>query len=226
MKQSWRVFFSGAVAEGNEWSCKDITGAPQDNRGSFHITREGWCNDFQVSGSKCSVINAITSEARRKLTGITITRDEVFEAILEDTGENFFLERPQIEKPRKGRSNAAFVRDIGGALEEKEFWFSRNHRIIRLRRSIEYRINDEGIEVEGRERLGVVPVQPSEAESTLDEQVSTGYWEEREIEDADGKKKKSSSSLKTPSVTLKQGCSWLLHISSKRLCRVLTVCWM
>jgi hypothetical protein len=85
--QRW---FCDAVVEGGEWSCGDITGRAQNGRGSFHISPEGYCIDFDGSWNKTSVINAIVSDHRRELTGETTTVEDVFEGILEDTGEDFF----------------------------------------------------------------------------------------------------------------------------------------
>jgi hypothetical protein len=83
-------WFGDAVVEGEEWSCGDITGRAQNGRGSFHISPKGYCIDFDGSWSRSSIINAIVSEYRRELTGETITVEEVFEGIREDTGEDFF----------------------------------------------------------------------------------------------------------------------------------------
>jgi hypothetical protein len=83
-------WFGDAVVEGGEWSCGDITGRAQNGRGSFHINPKGYCIDFDGSWSRSSVINAIVSEHRRELTGENVTVEDVFEGILEDTGEDFF----------------------------------------------------------------------------------------------------------------------------------------
>jgi hypothetical protein len=83
-------WFSDAVLEGEEWSCGDITGRAQNGKGSFHIHPEGWCIDFDGSWSRSSLVNAIISDYRRHLTDETITIEDVFEGILEDTGEDFF----------------------------------------------------------------------------------------------------------------------------------------
>jgi hypothetical protein len=85
--QRW---FKGAVIEGKEWSCGDITGRAQNNRGSFHICRDGTCIDFDGSWPRSNVIEAITSDDRLSLTGEKITVEQVFEGICEDTGEDFF----------------------------------------------------------------------------------------------------------------------------------------
>jgi hypothetical protein len=83
-------WFGDAVVEGGEWSCGDITGRAQNGRGSFHISPEGLCIDFDGSWSRSSVVNAIASDYRSDLTGENVTIEDVFEGIREDTGEDFF----------------------------------------------------------------------------------------------------------------------------------------
>jgi hypothetical protein len=83
-------WFGDAVVEGEEWSCGDITGRAQNGRGSFHISPKGYCIDFDGSWKRSSIVNAIVSDRRRELTGETVTVEEVFEGIREDTGEDFF----------------------------------------------------------------------------------------------------------------------------------------
>jgi hypothetical protein len=83
-------WFGGAVVEGAEWSCGDITGRAQTGRGSFHISPKGFCIDFDGSWSRGSLVNAIVSDYRRDLTGEKVTIEDVFEGIREDTGEDFF----------------------------------------------------------------------------------------------------------------------------------------
>src|SRR4029077_8915350 len=83
-------WFGDAVVEGEEWSCGDITGRAQKGRGSFHISPKGYCIDFDGSWKRSSVINAIVSGYRRDLTGENVAVEDVFEGILEDTGEDFF----------------------------------------------------------------------------------------------------------------------------------------
>jgi hypothetical protein len=83
-------WFGDAVVEGEEWSCGDITGRAQNGKGSFHIHPEGWCIDFDGSWNRSSLVNAIISDYRRDLSDETITIEDVFEGILEDTGEDFF----------------------------------------------------------------------------------------------------------------------------------------
>jgi len=83
-------WFSDAVIEGEEWSCGDITGRAQNGKGSFHIHPEGWCIDFDGSWNRSSLVNAIISDCRRDLSDETITIEDVFEGIFEDTGEDFF----------------------------------------------------------------------------------------------------------------------------------------
>jgi hypothetical protein len=83
-------WFGDAVVEGQEWSCGDITGRAQNGRGSFHVSPEGFCIDFDGAWSRSSVVNAIVSDYRRNLTGEKVTVEDVFEGIREDTGEDFF----------------------------------------------------------------------------------------------------------------------------------------
>jgi hypothetical protein len=105
-------WFVGAVVEGKEWSCGDITGRAQNGRGSFHISPEGFCIDFDGSWNQSSVVNAIVSDYRRGLTGKNVTVEDVFESIREDTGEDFF-------KPATGfdRYNVWYVKS-----KEKFLW--------------------------------------------------------------------------------------------------------
>lgn len=105
-------WFDGAVVEGEEWSCGDITGRAQKGRGSFHISPKGYCIDFDGSWKRSSVINAIVSDRRRELTGETVTVEEVFEGILEDTGEDFFKAATRFD-----RYNVWFVKS-----KEKFLW--------------------------------------------------------------------------------------------------------
>jgi len=91
--------------------------------------------------------------------------------------------RVKVNLPQAGeQEKGEFVADVAKALADKEFWFTSNKRVTRIDKTIEIWTNAEGVEVEGRERLTIFPVSPSEAESTLGIHVCTGttHWMEED----------------------------------------------
>ena len=173
-----------AVADVDGWRCADITGRPPTNEGSFVIDRLGRCTEWDDE-SHYSIMQAITSDLRDEKN----TPEDVFTFLAEE-GLNFFMPSPpdnQVILPQKGQQlKGEFAADVANVLKDEEFWFtSASKTIVRIDRSVETRVNDEGVEVEGRERLRLFAVGASEAESTLEEKVDTGViaWEE-----VDGKK--------------------------------------
>ena len=167
------------------WRCADITGRPPSNKGSFVIEPNGRCTEWDDE-SHCTIMQAITSDLRDEKN----TFEDVFTFLAEEAGLNFFMPSPpdnQVILPQKGQQlKGEFVADVANVLKDEEFWFtSASKTIVRIDRSVETWVNDEGVEVEGRERLRLFAVGASEAESTLEEKVDTGViaWEE-----VDGKK--------------------------------------
>ena len=168
------------------WRCGDITGRPPSNKGSFTIDRLGRCTEWD-NESHYTIMQAITSDLRDEKN----TFEDVFTFLAEEAGLNFLMPPPdnQVILPQKGQQlKGEFAADVANVLKDEEFWFtSASKTIVRIDRSVETWVNDEGVEVEGRERLRLFAVSASEAESTLEEKVDTGViaWEE-----VDGKKVK------------------------------------
>jgi hypothetical protein len=89
-------YFPKAVFEtDNEWHCANIGGDPPRKKGSFHITPTGWCQDFDGSFPNTGIIDTLLSAQREDATGETLTREEIFASIKEDTGEDFILAPPE-----------------------------------------------------------------------------------------------------------------------------------
>jgi hypothetical protein len=89
-------YFPGAVfGTDNEWHCANIGGDPPRKKGSFHITPTGWCQDFDGSFPNTGIIDTLLSSQREDATGEPLTREEIFAAIKEDTGEDFVLSPPE-----------------------------------------------------------------------------------------------------------------------------------
>jgi hypothetical protein len=113
-------YFPGAVlAPDGEWHCANIGGDPPGEKGSFHITADGWCQDFDGSFPNTGIINTLLSPQREEATGVPLTLEEIFAAIKEDTGEDFILATSaQFEK------DLAFLRTrFAYATNSDEFYF-------------------------------------------------------------------------------------------------------
>jgi hypothetical protein len=75
-------YFSGAVlGKDNEWHCANIGGDPPDKKGSFHITRTGWCQDFDGAFENTGIIDTLLSAQRETATGEPLTIEEIFASI-------------------------------------------------------------------------------------------------------------------------------------------------
>jgi hypothetical protein len=83
-------YFPGAKDDGKMWHCADISGRAPRNEGSFTISQNGWCRDWDGSYSPTSIINAITSQSRADITGEKkITYGEVIAFLKKEIGEDF-----------------------------------------------------------------------------------------------------------------------------------------
>jgi hypothetical protein len=92
-------YFPGAVlGKDGEWHAANIGGDPPGEKGSFHITPTGWCQDFDGSFPNTGIINTLLSAQREEATGEPLTLEEIFASIKEDTGEDFILSPPKREK--------------------------------------------------------------------------------------------------------------------------------
>src|ERR1700730_8445285 len=164
-------YFGDAIRIDGVWRCGDITGRTGRGRGSFVIEPNGRCTEYD-DDSSCSIMQAITSDERDEKN----TYEDVFAFIEKEAGLNLFMPpaNKEVVLPQKGQKlKGEFATDVANVLQNDEFWFTTAAKIVtRIDRSIETWVNDEGVEVEGRERLRLVAVSASEAESTLEEKVN------------------------------------------------------
>ena len=140
------------------WRCGDRTGVAGKGKGSFQIEPNGRCTDFDYDLTEPeahpTLLDCICSEDR----DCEEHHESVFAYLCRQGDDyNFFMpvEKPEVLLPKKGQSlKGTFAAEVGKALKDEEFWFtSASKAVTRIDKSIETWVNDEGVEVEARERL-------------------------------------------------------------------------